>query len=145
MTYYIITYCTFKTQIMMENYLLNVKGLKTRIAVSKFRLSDHRLEIETGRYHRPKKKVNDRLCSVCNAVESEMHCLMTCKINKEDREKLFNVTAQRKPSFRFMDDKQRFEFLMQTNDKQLTFLIPNFIQKCLDNVDRMKQELSCSM
>ena len=67
------TYCTFKTQIMLENYLLNVKNLKTRIAVSKFRLSDHRLEIETGRYHRLK----NRLCSVCNEVENEMHCLMT--------------------------------------------------------------------
>ena len=106
------TYCTFKTQIMLENYLLNVKNLKTRIAASQFRLSDHRLEIETGRYHRPKKNVNDRLCSVCNEVENEMHCLMACKINKEDREKFFNAAIQRKTSFKFMDDKQRFVFLM---------------------------------
>ena len=126
---------------MLENYLLNVKDLKTRIAVSKLRLSDHRLEMETGRYHRPKKNVNDRLCSVCNEVESEMHCPMTCKINKEDREKFFNVAIPRKPSFEFMDDKQRFVSLTQTNDKLLSFLIPKFIEKCLNNVDQMKQEL----
>ncbi len=40
-----------------------------------------------------------------------------------------------------MDDKQRFEFLMQTNDKQLSTIIPKFIEKCLDNVDRVKQTL----
>ena len=70
-----------------------------------------------------------------------MHCLMACKINKEDRENFFNAAIQRKPSLKFMDDKQRFVFLMQTNDKQLSLLIPKFIENCLNNVDQIKQDL----
>ncbi len=54
---------------------------------------------------------------------------------------MFNVAIQYKPFFEFMDNKQLFLFLMRTNNKQLTFLIPNLIEKCLNNFDQKKQEL----
>ena len=39
----------------MEPYLSEIDLLPSRVMISKFRLSDHRLEKESGRYHRPKK------------------------------------------------------------------------------------------
>ena len=71
------TYCLFKDNVKFEPYLANEKNIKTRTAVSKFRLSDHRLEIEIGRYFRPPKKPEERLCTICNTTEDEIHCLLT--------------------------------------------------------------------
>ena len=52
----------------------------------------------------------------------------------EDREEFFNAVVQRKPSFRFMDEKAK-----QTI--QLTLVIPKFVGKFLNNVDQVKQKL----
>ena len=53
-------YSLLKNDFLMEYYLINISNIKTRVAVSKFRLSDHRLAIETGRYIRPKVDPKDR-------------------------------------------------------------------------------------
>ncbi len=45
------TYCMFKTKFELEPYLHIIKQSKYRIALSKFRLSSHNLEIEQGRYY----------------------------------------------------------------------------------------------
>ena len=73
----------------MEKYLSEIKDIKKRVAITKFRLSDHKLEIEIGRYHRPKLKPDERLCQVCDAIEDEMHCLMSCKLKQDLRFQFF--------------------------------------------------------
>ena len=49
------TYSAFKIAVKIEKYISNVKSIERRTLLSKFRLSDHRLEVEVGRYHRPKR------------------------------------------------------------------------------------------
>ena len=61
--------------------------------ISKFRLSDHRLEIESGRYHRPRKKLEDRKCQTCDVLEDEKHCLLSCRINEKAKVTAFNTTT----------------------------------------------------
>ena len=41
--------------------------------ITKFRLSSHKLNIERGRYSRPKVAREERICKFCNEVESESH------------------------------------------------------------------------
>ena len=45
------TYRKFKQDHQHENYLKTVKDTDKRIALTKFRISNHKLEIETGRYN----------------------------------------------------------------------------------------------
>ena len=44
------TYVKFKTVNKLEDYLIHTNDLNNRFSISKLRLSDHRLKIETGRY-----------------------------------------------------------------------------------------------
>ena len=79
------TYCAFKNTFKIENDILSLKSIEKRTLLSKFRLSDHRLEVDVSRYHRPKKNPEERLCPSCNILEDEINCLMACDINREIR------------------------------------------------------------
>ena len=70
------TYRIFKTKLEMEPYLYLVKNPKYRMAISKFRSSSHILEIERGRHTRPITPLENRLCSSCKVVETEIHFLL---------------------------------------------------------------------
>ena len=49
-----------------------------RMIITRWRLSSHKLFIETGRYKIPKIERNMRNCLLCNVVEDEYHALFVC-------------------------------------------------------------------
>ena len=49
-----------------------------RITLTPWRLSNHNLAIETGRYTRPYTERRDRVCTMCNTVEDERHVIYIC-------------------------------------------------------------------
>ena len=49
-----------------------------RMRITRWRLSCHKLRIETGRYTRPSTPRNERLCKICSVVEDELHALFQC-------------------------------------------------------------------
>ena len=51
-------YKQFKSDFLSENYLLSVNCFQLRKTISKFRCSDHKLEIEVGR-HKKMQRVKD--------------------------------------------------------------------------------------
>ena len=51
---------------------------KYRVLVSRWRLSCHKLHIETGRYKSPKIAREQRLCKRCGIIEDEHHALFVC-------------------------------------------------------------------
>ena len=72
------TFRKFKTieNYKCEDYLCQVTNIRHRITLTKLRLSDHKLAIETGRYVRPYKKPEERICPICKKdVEDEIHFL----------------------------------------------------------------------
>ena len=57
-----------------EDYLRQVTNIRHRMTLTKLRLSNHKLAIETGRYIRPYRKPEERICPICkNDVEDEIH------------------------------------------------------------------------
>ena len=71
-------YSEVKNEVRFESYLDLIKNVKTRVAVTKMRISCHLLPIESGRY----KKIPrvERLCPLCNRSEigDEFHYLLKC-------------------------------------------------------------------
>lgn len=68
-----------KEHIGHENYVNNAINTKNRIAMTKLRLSNHKLMIEVGRHN--KIDINSRLCPTClTGIETEIHFLFDCPI-----------------------------------------------------------------
>ena len=52
-----------------------------RTIVTRWRLSCHKLRIETGRYTNPKTPREQRYCMICSVVEDEQHALFHCPVH----------------------------------------------------------------
>jgi len=82
------TYCTFKSLLSIEQYLLEVTNVKHRQALSKLRISAHRLKVEEGRHQGIERE--EQYCMYCLTngqmrVEDEFHFMIICGLYKELR------------------------------------------------------------
>ena len=81
-------YSKLKTDIKLEDYLKLTKKINNRQLLTKFRTSDHPLEIELGRYKKIPK--HQRLCKTCKVLDDEIHFFLQCQINNNLRNVLIN-------------------------------------------------------
>ena len=133
-------YATFKFDFEMEPFLHKVRNPKYREAISKFRASSHTLEIERGRYTRPKTPVSDRLCISCKIVEDETHFLISCPIYHEERQTLITQVSSLYPQFLDMDEQHAFLFLITNEDPNILtwtgkFIYSAFVKRRSLNID----------
>ena len=61
-----------------------------RKTITWWRLSSHKLRIETERYTIPKTLVTSRLCKICGVIEDEHHAIYICNAHRLTREKFKN-------------------------------------------------------
>ena len=59
-----------------------------RIIISRWRLSCHRLKVETGRHIRPRVPREQRVCGTCNIIEDEQHVVFVCPLYQTIRTEL---------------------------------------------------------
>ena len=88
-----------------------------RKIISKFRCSDHKLEIEAGRH----KKIDEteRWCQVCRLeIESETHMLVKCPLYRNLRLKYFGPNVQ-----------ADIAEIMKCETKLMAFNLANFLTK----------------
>ena len=52
-----------------------------RMVITRWRLSCHKLKIETGRYTNPITPRDQRLCKICLVLEDEHHALFICPVH----------------------------------------------------------------
>jgi hypothetical protein len=106
------SYCLYKNNFEYENYLDQIKDNKIRITLTRFKLSSHSLEIETGRYDNIPRE--ERICKHCNmnTVETEYHFLLVCPKYSNLRKKYFKHYFCRWPTV------QKFETVMNTKSKK---------------------------
>ena len=62
----LVFYNTFKKEFKPEGYLDRIKNISARKQFAKFRISNHQLKIETGRYQTDKIFDANRICQLCN-------------------------------------------------------------------------------
>ena len=121
------TYALFKDEPGLENYLVKIKNTEHRRQVTKFRLSDHKLRIETGRFENISKE--NRFCPFCpNMIENEAHMLLACPIYKRGRKNLLDTVSTENPEFTSYTDDEKFVFLM----KNISPVVAKYIYASLE-------------
>lgn len=81
-------------------YLDIIKIPKFRKALTRLRLSSHRLEIETGRWSKPHRTpINERKCPFCNKLEDEFHFVIECPVYADLRKDLIKPYYWIRPNF----------------------------------------------
>ena len=62
-----------------------------RVIITRWRLSSHKLKIETGRHTKPITERKDRLCTICNVIDDEEHAIYFCNAHRLIRDKYKNI------------------------------------------------------
>ena len=75
----------------LPQYLLLQIPKSDRQLITKFRVSDHNLNIERGRYTKPKTARELRLCPNCSEIETETHFIIECAKYSRERLELINI------------------------------------------------------
>lgn len=115
------TYCVFKHDFGLEDYLSIVNINKYRIALTKFRISSHNLEIEIGRHLNIPRE--DRKCKQCNmnVLENEFHFLLVCP-------KYYNIRRQfLKPYFCSWPTLHKLEILLSSKNRKTLYNLSKFL------------------
>ena len=96
-----------------EDYLRQVTNILHRITLTKLRLSNHKLAIETGRYVRPYKRPKEK-----KGVEDEIHFSNLCPAYQEKRSTLFEyLNKEYRVSVNRMAPDDVFLFLINPSSK----------------------------
>ncbi len=101
--------------------------------MTKLRLSNHKLEIEAGRYKRPPIKSEERQCTHCpGKIEDEEHFLLECKNYDKKRKDLFKeLEKEMKIDFKKMTRTNTFLLLMGGGkNKNSQKAIAKYISEC---------------
>ena len=65
-----------------------------RVIITRWRLSCHKLRIETGRYTNPITPRDQRLCKICFVLEDEQHALFQCPVHSFIRLKYHSLLGK---------------------------------------------------
>ena len=132
------TYFKFKRTFGYENYL-DIKNPK-KYLLTKYRLSNHCLRIETGRHERvfnvsgksdplPRQ---DRLCLYCNldSVESEVHFLLECPLYDGLRKDILSQ-IEKYPNLLNLDKHDLFIWILSNDNSNFVSVLCNYIDHAL--------------
>jgi hypothetical protein len=119
------TYRKFKMIFHPEPYLNIISSFNVRRELCKFRISNHKLKIETGRHMNI--ELENRLCNHCNELEDEEHFLIKCIKHSEKRQKLFEKVGNSCPNFNSLTSENKLIYLLSCEDEEIIKEVGNFI------------------
>lgn len=126
------TYCKFKQRYTFENYLLANFDKSVIAKLTKFRISNHRLEIEVGRYS--KTPAHLRFCKTCNlsVVEDEFHFICICNVYSSLRTSFFNNLSKIVVDFNNLSLFDKFIYVMSSQDIDIISLVLSYVEACFE-------------
>ena len=127
----LLTYSEFKKKICFENYLSANVDRSILAKFTKLRISNHRLEVEVGRYARTAKQL--RLCKTCNlkAIEDEFHFICICKAYDDLRKQLFKDMSSIVPNFDNFCLYDKFLYIMSVSELDMIPVVVLYVDNCL--------------
>ena len=128
-------YKTVKDTFEYELYLDVIKDKYLCHALTKLRVSSHKLRIETGRYGRNRIERHERLCELCTSgqVEDEYHFLFECSCYRQLRLQYIPVFFTTRPNM------YKLTLLFRSKNEtvlyqSLYFMLCVYAQHCLINM-----------
>ena len=116
---------TFDT--LFSNFDFQLDSIKVstfRTAITKLRMSSHRLEIEEERWARTQRTpIYQRKCRICNKLEDEFHILYECILYTEIREKYNRTYYWRRANMIKMQE------LMRSNNRKILLNLAIYTEK----------------
>jgi hypothetical protein len=126
------TYRLFKQSFASENYL-NLACPAKRKCMAQFRLSAHRLKIETDRFSCKNKYIppEERICEHCNMnkSEDESHFLTECTAYNTPRNKLYSNLLHNNVHFNTYTPAQTFIWLMSCESPDTIKQVATFLEE----------------
>ena len=119
----------FKNQIRQEKYLSTVNDRNLRVILTKFKLSDHELNIEKGRHKNIKRQ--ERLCPCCSLkkqIENETHFLLECPYYNKLRQGFMVNLISHNFSADSPGPPKYAELLFTSEDLSILIPLANFIK-----------------
>ena len=115
-----------------SHYITTIHDRAHRSYLAKFRCGTLPLEIELGRFKKPKTPLNQRICKYCNcsSVEDETHFLIDCTLYSDLRVTLFSHITSINPEFNQLSSVDKGIYIM--NCDNFSNNVAALIQLCLD-------------
>ena len=134
-------YKVFKDEYSTSDYLQQLRNFNERRNLVKFKLSNHKLMIELGRYQTDHISRENRLCPLCksNQVETETHFLLDCSKYSLQRRTFLNRINELIPNFERKSTSESIKLLMDSNDYHVNKLVMKFISSCMNIRDAFLQ------
>jgi len=114
-----LNYRMFKRTLCFENYLVELPT-PLRIAFTRFRLSNHNLPIEKGRYENVVRQ--ERKCRYCKVIGDEYHYLFECYLFRDDRRLFLSKGYQKKVNI------DQYNLLFSTKNYRKMCKIAQFVK-----------------
>ena len=122
-----------KNNFAFEDYLHEICNVKHRQAITKMRISAHKLPVESGRY--TKTPYEDRVCTLCqsNEIGDEFHYLLSCSNQNisETRNTFLNELYGINSSFRLFGTNNLFLYILNIHDKSIMKIVAKYFHDIL--------------
>jgi hypothetical protein len=140
-------YSTFKKEYKLEEYLNNIENKSQRKILTQFRISNHKLKIEYGRYQNIPR--DERLCNNCNmqTVEDEFHFVFDCQCYETKRNNS-NIILKNMLKLELTSESKQnlLGHIISSSDQVIVNLFSKYLldcftmrDKCLESPTSMRQ------
>ena len=126
------TYSLFKTTLAAEPYITTKMDAMFKKCIARFRVSSHRLAIETGRHLKPPLPIESRVCVHCpgELVDDELHLINVCKHHDGERVRLYQIAKRYIVEFENLDNRAKFVAILGTSIPPPIIALENFLHTC---------------
>ncbi|KAI2642407.1 hypothetical protein H4Q32_030857 [Labeo rohita] len=122
---------SIKSDYKLAPYLSSIKNYGHRKLLTKYRLSEHILSVETGRHKQSWRARELRLCSHCteSLIEDELHFLTECSKYKHIRDAYFKQIALVSPEFQQTSNTEKLSYILGEKEKCI-HLATQYVYSC---------------
>ena len=126
------TYSLFKTAHISESYLSINMDTTYKKCIARFRVSSHRLGIETGRHQKPPIPVDNRVCAYCPGplLDDELHLITQCRYHLTERTKLYDTAKMHIAEFGDCSNYDKFALILGSQSAPVLVALGNFLYTC---------------
>ena len=125
-------YSTFKKEYQLEKYLTVIRNTNQRRSLTRFRISNHKLMIECGRYHNIPRE--ERICKLCksNEIENEEHFLISCDAYDNIRQDFLTVLTNNT----YQREQNLSVDILKSTENETILKLSKFVLSCFELRDK---------